>query len=69
MSISKFKLWISQLFCSHIWKAESAEDLNLSHLDYTVYPPVRYYHFAVTERCLKCNKTRIVEKHSMKSQL
>ncbi len=64
MSISGFRKWLSELFCSHIWKSVNALSLNTSHTDYDFYPPIKFYHYAVEQKCVKCGKERIIQQNS-----
>lgn len=57
------KNFIKSLFCTeHVWKQMDSESLNR-----TEYSPKYKKHFeiyAVTCKCLKCGKTKIVEEYS-----
>jgi hypothetical protein len=61
------KTFIKQLFCSHIWKEEKKEFLGIKRLSFGLTPEgfttyANYEFYAISKRCVKCNKTHIDEK-------
>lgn len=60
MDISTFKLWVSELFCDHIWKIIKQNPLNRAGIDIRLNKKFEFY--AVEQQCVLCKKTEIVEK-------
>lgn len=55
------KLFLKQLFCEHIWKFISEEYLcHVTKYLYNVKLTGEFDDYAVNQKCLKCDKKRII---------
>jgi hypothetical protein len=56
---------LKQLFCKHIWKTISIEETRKVQEEYghkwSAKTYAKFQYFALKQKCLKCDKTRLVE--------
>lgn len=55
---------LKQLFCEHVWQ-ETKEEYLRKVKEYWGYDLLIFKYYAIYETCVKCGKTRIVEKRKM----
>jgi len=64
------KTFLKYLFCQHIWKEESREDLRTERHQMGLISAglpsySNYNYYAIHQKCVKCDKLRVVETRIM----
>lgn len=56
---------LKQLFCTHIWKAISAEFIRIEREQLTNYSYANYAYYAMTYKCVVCDKSKTEEEKTI----